>query len=278
VVESDVNAELIELLRNLDNPVAFPTLHGGVGEDGGLQQALELLHIPYVGSTPSACRRSFNKAICGPLVARAGLVKPKSVVLPADVFRDLGAKQLVGAIAEHFEFPIMIKPVRSGSSLGATKVCSADEIAQAMVSAYSYGDVNVIEEFIEGTEVTVAVIEPEGEPVALPIVEIQPLSGFYDYTARYTAGETRFVVPADIPDGVAKACAEMAISAHRILGLRDISRADIIVRSDGTPFFLEVNSAPGMTETSLVPQAVSAAGWDFGELCAKLVGNARARG
>ncbi|MDR1790776.1 MAG: D-alanine--D-alanine ligase [Propionibacteriaceae bacterium] len=277
VVESDVNAGLIELLTSLDNPVAFPVLHGGVGEDGGLQQTLELLGIPYVGSPAPAARRSFNKAIAGPLVARAGLTVPRSAVLPHDMFRELGARHLVHALAEKIGFPMMIKPVRSGSALGASRVDTAADIPQAMVAAFAYGDVNIVEEFIEGTEVTVAVVEFTGEPpTALPAVQIEPYSGVYDYTARYTAGETRFIAPAAIPDEVAAACADVAIQAHQILGLRDLSRADIIIRG-GTPVFIEANSAPGMTETSLVPLAAQAGGCDFGELCAKLVATARAR-
>jgi D-alanine-D-alanine ligase len=278
VVESDVTQSLVGLLRDLDSPVAFPTLHGGVGEDGGLQQALELLGVPYVGSPPPSCRRSFNKAICGPLVARAGIATPRSAVLPHDLFRELGARQLVKALGERIGFPMMIKPVRSGSALGATVVRAAEQIPQAMVTAFSYGDVNIIEEYIEGTEVAVAVVEPDGEPEALPAVEIRPLSGVYDYSARYTAGETRFIAPADLPDATAAACAEMAVATHRLLGLRDLSRADIIVRPDGAPVFLETNSAPGMTETSLVPLAVAASQYDFGELCAQLVRRARERG
>ncbi|MDR1833687.1 MAG: D-alanine--D-alanine ligase [Propionibacteriaceae bacterium] len=276
VVESDVNSGLVELLRSLDNPVAFPTLHGGVGEDGGLQQALALLRVPYVGSSPTACRRAFNKAICGPLVAAGGLPVPQSAVLPHDMFRELGARQLVEALAERIGFPMMVKPVRSGSALGAAKVEAPGGIPGAMVSAYSYGDVNIIEEFIAGIEVAVTVLDLGDGPKALPAVQIEPNSGVYDYTARYTAGATRFITPADIPAEQAQACAEMAIRAHQILGLGDISRSDIIIR-DGQPVFIEANTAPGMTETSLAPLAVQAAGLDFGDICAQLVRIAKAR-
>lgn len=273
VIESDLNAGLIELLRDLTDPVVFPLLHGGVGEDGGLQQVLALLDVPYVGSTAAVARRSFNKAIAGPLVAREGVATPRAAALPHDMFRELGASALVQALGERIGFPMMVKPARSGSALGCTRVSSAAEMPSAMVGAYAYGDVAVVEEFIDGTEVAVCVAELEGRPVALPAVEIRPNSGTYDYAARYTAGETRFIVPAELSDDVAKACAEMAVTTHQVLGLHSLSRADIIVRSDGTPVFIETNSAPGMTETSLYPQAVEAAGWDFGALCATLVDN-----
>lgn len=277
VVESDLTPDLIDLLRSLENPVAFPVLHGGVGEDGGLQQVLTLLDVAYVGSDPGACRRSFNKAVGGPLAAQAGLARPRMAALPHDMFRELGAAALVVALGERIGFPMIVKPARGGSALGCTKIDAVEELPSAMVAAYSYGDLAVVEEFIEGTEVAVTVVELDGAPVALPAVEIRPNSGIYDYTARYTAGETRFIVPATLGDEAAAACAELAVAAHRVLGLRDLSRADIVVRQEGTPVLIETNVAPGMTETSLLPQAVEAAGWDFGLLCAQLVDNAWAR-
>ncbi len=277
VVEADVTSDLIDLLGGLVDPVVFPLLHGGVGEDGGLQQVLSLLDVPYVGSSPAACRRSFNKAVGGPLAEQAGLRTPQTVALPHDMFRELGAGHLVRALAERIGFPMMVKPARSGSALGCTKVTSQSELPAAMVAAYSYGDLAVIQEYIEGTEIAVTVVELDGEPIALPAVEIRPESGIYDYTARYTAGQTRFIAPATVSDEVAAACADLAIAAHRVFGLRDLSRSDIIVGSDGMPVFIESNSAPGMTETSLVPLAVEAKGWSFGLLCAQLVDNAWAR-
>lgn len=277
VIESDVASDLIETLTGLTDPVAFPLLHGGVGEDGGLQQVLSLLDIPYVGSEPAACRRSFNKAVGGPLAEQAGLARPRMAALPHDMFRELGAAAIMTALAERIGFPMVVKPARGGSALGCSKVDQLSELPAAMVQAYSYGDLAVIEEFIAGTEVAVTVVELDGEQIALPAVEIRPNSGLYDYTARYTAGETRFIVPAELDQATAARCAELAIGAHRVFGLRDLSRADIIVDLDGVPRLLETNVAPGMTETSLMPQAVLAAGYDFGLLCAQLVDNAWAR-
>jgi D-alanine-D-alanine ligase len=193
------------------------------------------------------------------------------------MFRELGAAHLVRALGERVGFPMMVKPARSGSALGCSRVSKPADLPAAIVAAYSYGDVAVVQPYIEGTEVAVTVVELDGEQVALPAVEIRPESGFYDYTARYTAGTTRFISPAELSEEVAAACAAMAIEAHRVLGLRDLSRADIIVDGSGQPVFIEANSAPGMTETSLVPLSVEAAGYDFGLLCAQLVENAWAR-
>ncbi|MCL1837880.1 MAG: D-alanine--D-alanine ligase [Propionibacteriaceae bacterium] len=274
VIEADVNADLVTLLRSIENPVAFPLLHGGVGEDGGLGQVLELLGVKYVGSSPDSARRSFDKSISAPLVAQAGVTVPKRAVLPQDLFRELGAEQLIAALGEQIGYPMMIKPVRSGSALGASRVDQPEDVPFAMVTAFSYGDLVIVEEFITGREVAVAVIEPDGKAMALPIVEIIPTSGSYDYNARYTAGMTRFVAPAELADHIAARCAQIALTAHQVLGLRHISRADIIIDTEGVPVFIETNSAPGMTETSLVPLAVEAADLDFGELCAQLVDSA----
>ena len=137
VLEADVTSDLIELLGGLTDPVVFPLLHGGVGEDGGLQQVLTLLGVPYVGSSPAACRRTFNKAIAGPLAEQAGLATPETVALPHDMFRELGAGRLVKALAERIGFPMMVKPARSGSALGCTKVTREADLPAAMVAAGS---------------------------------------------------------------------------------------------------------------------------------------------
>jgi D-alanine-D-alanine ligase len=185
---------------------------------------------------------------------------------------------LVKALGDQIGFPMMIKPSRCGSALGCSKVTQAKELPAAMVGAYAYGSVAVIEEFVTGTEVTVAVVDRGNGPIALPAVEIRPESGVYDYAARYTAGATRFLCPAGVADEVATACADVALGVHRVLGLRDLSRTDLIVTNDGEPVFLEVNVAPGMTETSAVPLAIETAGWSLGKMCADLVRAAAARG
>ncbi len=274
VIEADVTRGLADLLASTPDAVVFPVLHGGDGEDGSLREVLDLFGVPYVGSTGPASQRAFDKSICTPLLE---VSKPAQVALPNSVFRELGAQALVAALVERLGLPLMVKPHRSGSALGCTKVSVAEALPAAMVAAYAYGEMAVIEQFIEGTEVAVTVVDTGDGPRALPAVEIRPRSGVYDYTARYTAGETRFICPAELDDEVARACAELALRVHDQLGLRDLSRTDIIVGADG-PVFIETNVSPGMTETSLVPLAVEAAGEDFGRLCAALVRQAYRRG
>ena len=276
VVESDVNASLLGTLAGVHDPVVFPVLHGGAGEDGALREVLDLLDVAYVGSTGPASRLAFDKAVSSPTMAQAGVRTPRQSALPHDMFRELGAGHLIEVLAEKIGFPMMVKPARSGSALGCSKVSDVSELPAAVVGAFSYGDLAIVEEFIDGVEVAVSVVDLGEGPRAFPPVEIRPRSGVYDYTARYTAGETRFIAPAELPADVTEACTEMALTAHRVLDLRDLSRTDIIVR-DGLPWFLEVNAAPGMTETSLLPLASEASDGSFPDVCARLVAVARAR-
>jgi D-alanine-D-alanine ligase len=271
VIESDVDSALLPRLADLPGAVVFPVLHGEAGEDGALREVFALLEVPFVGSIASACRVAFDKSIATTVVADAELPTPRQVALPHEIFRELGASALVRALGDQIGFPMMVKPSRSGSALGCSKVSRPEQLPSAMVGAYAYGPVAVIEGFIEGTEVAVAVVDRGTGQSALPIVEIRPDSGVYDYTARYTAGATRFLCPAELDEATAQRCSELALRVHDVLGLRDLSRTDMIVTDEGDPVFLEVNVSPGMTETSSVPLAIEAAGWSLGKMCADLV-------
>ena len=200
------------------------------------------------------------------------------MALPHTTFRELGAPAVLDAVVALLGLPLMVKPTRGGSSLGAAVIRTAAELPAAMVAAFASGDTALIERFVTGAEVAVSVVDDGTGPRALPVVEVVPDGGFYDYAARYTAGATQFFVPARLSDDVLAACAAVAVTVHTTLGLRDWSRCDLIVDADGTPWFLEVNVAPGMTETSTYPQAVAAAGLELGALTATLVANAIARG
>ncbi len=271
VLESDLDSALVPRLAELGRCVVFPVLHGEAGEDGALREVLALLGVPFVGSVGPASRVAFDKSIATTVAAEAGLRTPAQVALPHEIFRELGAAALVAALGDQIGFPMMVKPSRGGSALGCSKVSDATQLPAAMVGAYAYGAVAVVEEFVEGTEVTVAVVDRGAGPTALPAVEIRPDSGVYDYTARYTAGATRFLCPAELAPEVATRVADLALRVHDELGLRDLSRTDLIIDADGEPVFLEVNVAPGMTETSAVPLAIEAAGWSLGKMCADLV-------
>ena len=238
---------------------------------------LEALHVAYVGSRPDACRIAFDKPIAKAVAHAAGIRTPKSVALPHSTFRELGADAVIKAVAEKVGLPAIVKPTKSGSSLGATVVRDIRELPAALVASFAYGDVALVEQFIDGTEIAVSVIERDGVPEALPAVEIVPDGGFYDYAARYTAGTTEFFAPARLEAGTAAAAAKVAIDAHMALGLRDLSRSDLIVDANGDIWFLEVNVAPGMTETSLFPLAVEAAGLGLGDVMKALVETAARR-
>lgn len=277
VVERDVDAGLLPALTASAPDCVVPLLHGESGEDGALREVLELVGVPYVGSRPDACRIAFDKPVAKVVAARAGLHTPRSVTLPHETFRELGAVTVMDAMTDALGVPLIVKPAKGGSALGCTVVRSPEELPGAMVNAFAYGDTALVERFIAGAEVAATVVDTGEGARALPVVSIEPDGGVYDYTARYTAGSTEFVVPAKLPDEVAAECARVALAAHEALGLRDLSRSDLIVAEDGTVWFLEVNVAPGLTETSTVPLSVQAAGLDLGGLVTDLVRVAIAR-
>ena len=273
----DVDASLLPLLQEDRPDCVVPLLHGESGEDGALRELLELSGTPYVGSRPEACRTAFDKPVAKTVVAGAGVRTPYAVTLPHQTFRELGAAPVMELLVDGVGLPLVVKPTRGGSALGTSVVREAAELPQAMVTAFAYGDTALVERFVTGQEVAVPVLDTADGPVALPAVGIVPDGGFYDYTARYTAGSTEFSVPADLDDAVAADVARVAVAAHRALGLRHLSRSDLIVDDAGDVHFLEVNVAPGLTETSTVPLAVQAAGLDLGRVVADLVAAAVAR-
>jgi D-alanine-D-alanine ligase len=273
----DIDSTLLPTLVQDRPAVVFPAIHGASGEDGAVRDVLELVDLAYVGARPAACRIAFDKPTAKDAVRSAGLATPDSVALPHSTFRDLGAGTVLDAIVARLGLPLFVKPARGGSALGASVVRSPEELPNAMVGCFAYGDTALIERFVDGMEVAVSVVDTGSGPVPLPVVEIVADSGVYDYSARYTAGETEFFAPARLADSVAAAVQEAAVTAHQTLGLRDLSRTDMIVDADGVPWFLEVNVAPGMTETSLLPQAAAAARMDVGSLYRELLHVAAAR-
>ncbi len=274
----DPDASLLTYLRDSRPDVVWPALHGASGEDGALRGLLDIIGIPYVGSRSDAARLAWDKPTAKTLVSRAGVHTPASITLPREAFRELGANSILEEISEEFSGPLVVKPAQGGSAQGVTIVDDRSLLPRAMVDAYTYWDVALIEQRITGTEISVGIIDSGDGPVALPAVEISPLSGVYSFEARYNAGETEFYVPARISPEIAAKAAEAALSAHRSLGLRHLSRVDLIVDGAGTAWFLEANVLPGLTETSILPQALEAAGHDLGWVYSALAEAAMSEG
>ena len=260
----DPDASLLGYLRQSQPDVVWPALHGASGEDGALRGLLDFIGIPYVGSRAEAARLAWDKPTAKTIVGRVGVSTPRSITLPRDAFRELGAHSILEEIQDEFSGPLVVKPAQGGSAQGVTVVDDRELLPRAMVDAYTYCDSALIEQKISGTEIAIGIIDTGDGAVALPAVEIQPLSGVYSFEARYNAGETRFFVPARIAPEIAARAERAALDAHAALGLRHLSRVDLIIDGAGTPWFLEANVLPGLTETSILPQALEAAGHDLG--------------
>jgi D-alanine-D-alanine ligase len=275
VTVHDVDADLLPFLAASRPDVVWPLLHGASGEDGSIRDVLELVGVPYVGTGPRESRAAWSKPVAKSVVLGAGLCTPEYVTLPQSLFRELGAQPVLDAVVARLGLPLVIKPTHGGSALGVTLVERADQLPRAMVDCFAYGDVALIERAVRGVELAVSVVDLGQGPEALPPVEIVT-TGPYDFDARYNPGRTEYFAPARLDDDVLGVVREVAVRAHVALGLRDLSRTDVILDPDGVVQFLEVNVAPGMTETSLLPQAARAAGLDLGHLYRSLV-NAHVR-
>ena len=252
--------ELIGHLIATRPDVVWSTLHGAVGEDGSLQDLMQLAQIKFVGSTADAARLAWNKPVAKTIVERHGIQTPQAMALPKSTFRELNAESVLAMVGTELGFPLIVKPARSGSAQGVTRVESAAGFAKAMVDAFAYDETVLIEKFVTGTEVSVSVIDLGVGPIALPVVEIVPESGSFGYNERYVPGETSYFVPARLSPELLSKLGEQALVAHKALRLRHLSRIDFIVDGDQNIWFLEANVTPGMTETSLLPQAVMAEG------------------
>jgi D-alanine-D-alanine ligase len=266
VIMREPDHDLLESLKKDKPDVIWPVLHGASGEDGALRDILALTGIPFVGATAAGAKLAWDKSIAKILVQKDGVQTPGSITLPRETFKELDADSVLKLVAKSMTLPLVVKPARSGSAQGVTIVKKQDQLNQAMIDAYVYCDVAIIEDFVEGTELAVGVIDVGAGPVALPAVEIKPRSGHFGFEERYIAGETDYFVPARLTKTVAAKAAKMAIAAHEALGLRHLCRVDMIVDAKGVPWFLEANVLPGLTETSLLPQAILASGSTLGDV------------
>jgi D-alanine-D-alanine ligase len=268
IVALDVNHDLISRLRDASPDVAFIAMHGRDGEDGTVQELLEILDIPYTGSGVLACVRATDKVLAKHLMIEAGIPTPEFFAFSETAFRELGAADALPAIEERLDFPIVVKPSSQGSALGIKFARSAADVPAALVAAFSYDSRVLLERHIDGRDLAVSILD--GEP--LPVVEAVPTGdGFYDFEARYEIGRTEFVCPAELPDGVTEQAQELALRTYRLLGCSAFGRVDLMLGSDGELTVLEANPIPGLTETSLLPQAAEAAGISFDELVGRIV-------
>lgn len=259
-------ARFVEQLKEAKADIVFNAIHGKYGEDGALQGALDLLGIPYTGSGVMASAVAMDKGISKRLFLASGISTPRSRLLSKlDAHRDL-AKEIV----DEFGVPVVVKPTLQGSSIGVVIVDKADALEGALDEAFKYGDQILVEEFIKGKELTVAILGAD-EPKALPVIEIVPNSGRYDYKSKYTKGATEYIVPARLDETVTQEVQAQALAAYMLLGCRGVARVDVMLDKDNKPYVLEVNTIPGMTATSLVPKAAAAAGISFGELCEQIL-------
>jgi D-alanine-D-alanine ligase len=268
VVALDVGPDLIGRLREASPDVAFIAMHGRDGEDGTVQELLEILDIPYTGSGVLACVRATDKVLAKHLMIEAGIPTPEFFAFSETAFRELGAADALPAIEERLDFPIVVKPSSQGSALGIKFARSAADVPAALVAAFSYDSRVLLERHVDGRDLAVSILD--GEP--LPVVEAVPTGdGFYDFEARYEIGRTEFVCPAELPDGATEQAQELALQTYRLLGCSAFGRVDLMLGSDGELTVLEANPIPGLTETSLLPQAAEAAGISFDELVGRIV-------
>jgi D-alanine-D-alanine ligase len=279
VAPIDVGRDLVDRLVAARPDVAFVALHGRGGEDGTVQELLELLGIPYTASGPSACIRCMDKVVAKHALRDAGLPTPDFYAFSQAAFEELGAARALPAIEERLRFPIVVKPAGQGSALGIKFAAAAADVPGAIVSAFSYDTKVLLERHVEGRDLAVSVLEGPAGPEALPVVEAVPREeDFYDFEARYEIGRTTFTCPADLPPGVAEKAGGLALSTYRVLGCYGFARVDLMLDDvSGELTVLEANVIPGLTDTSLLPLAAEAAGITFEALIARVLELAVAR-
>ncbi|HWX74947.1 MAG TPA: D-alanine--D-alanine ligase [Solirubrobacteraceae bacterium] len=283
VVGLDVGPELVAQLRTDPPDAAFIALHGRDGEDGTVQALLEALGIPYTGSGPAACVRCTDKVLAKHLMREAGIPTLEFHSLREGSIRQLGAADALAAIEARLGFPLVVKPASQGSALGVKFARAGEELPGAMVGAFSYDEKILIERYAKGRDLAVSVLDAgedgRGQPVALPIVEAVPREeDFYDYESRYEIGKTTFVCPAELEPHTTERAQQLALDAYALLGCHGVARVDLMLEADGGELWvLEVNVVPGLTETSLLPQAADAAGIGFDELIRRVLASAWTR-
>ncbi len=281
VVAVDAGPEMLEALLQAEPDVAFLALHGRDGEDGTVQGLLEAIDLPYTGSDPGACMRCTDKALAKYLMREAGAPTPAWSTFKESAVKELGVAATLPVIGRTLGFPMVVKPAIGGSALGVKFARDAEELPGAIVGALSYDGKVVLERYVQGRDLAVSVLDASTageEPVALPVIEAIPREEeFYDFQSRYEIGMTTFVCPAELAPETTARAQELALAVYRLLGCHGFARVDLLLDESGELWVLETNVVPGMTETSLLPQAADAAGVGFDELIARVLESAFTR-
>jgi D-alanine-D-alanine ligase len=269
----DVGQDLVSRLREERPDVVFIALHGPGGEDGTVQELLEILDLAYTGPGVAACALCMDKVAAKHEMRAAGIPTPDWAAFNATAFRELGAADTLEEIEARLGFPLVVKPASQGSSLGVEFAAARDEVPQALVAAFSYDDRVLLERYVKGRELAVSVLGAD----SLPIVEAIPREeDFFNFEARYEIGRTDYVCPAELSDEETRLVQELAGRTYETLGLSGFARVDLMLGAEG-PEVLEVNAIPGLTDTSLFPMAAEAAGIDFTQLVERILASARER-
>ena len=276
VTKLDVDESLVINLRQNPVDLVYIALHGKYGEDGTVQELLEILGIPYTGPGVYSSIVGFDKALSKEIFIRKGIPTPDYFTLSTGSFREMGAAGVLDRVVDVLGLPIVAKPACQGSALGIKIVHNKDELPSALIGALSYDDKVILEKYIKGKEVSVSVLGDE-KPEVLPVVEVSTKKEYFDFESMYSMGQTEYFIPARLPEELLERIQDIAIKVHTVLDCRDVSRIDIMVSEEGEPYVLELNTSPGMTETSLLPMAAAAKGIEFSDLVEMLVGFALKR-
>jgi D-alanine-D-alanine ligase len=281
-VAMDVGTDFVSQLAAEAPDAAFVSLHGGDGEDGTVQELMEAIGIPYTGSGPAACMRCADKVLAKHLMGEAGIPTPDFRAFREPSIKGLGAGAALAAVGGWLEFPLVVKPASQGSALGVKFAKDDGELPAAIVGAFSYSRKILVERYVSGRDLAVGVLDPPrpgDPPQALPIVEAIPREeDFYNYESRYQIGMTTFVCPAELSDETTERAQALAVEVYELLGCHGFARVDLMLEEgSGQLWVLETNVVPGLTETSLLPQAADAAGIGFDELIERILQSAWTR-
>ncbi len=273
VVPVDVGSDLVNRLVEAAPDVAFISVHGRDGEDGTLQELLEVMGIPYTGSGVSACMRAADKVLAKHAMRDGGIPTPDFYSFSETAFQDLGAAEALPAIEDRLRFPIVVKPATQGSALGIKFARTPSDVPQALIAAFSYDRKVLLERYVPGRDLAVSIIHDGAGPRPLPIVEAIPQQeDFYDFESRYEIGRTKFLCPAELDDQIAERTSALALAVYELVGCRGFARVDLMLDSETNELqVLELDPVPGLTETSLLPQAADAAGIGIDDLIARIL-------